>query len=99
MKTMAKIKSENVKFKKDLKKLSTICRIFIENKDHAMALDNENLREENKTLKLENNHLTTGLQKFFRGQYLLSELLMNAVNEMDKHIHISKLLGALEASA
>ena len=49
-----------------------------------MALDVEMLREENKSLKMDKNHLTTGLQKFTRGQYLQSELLMNTVMKVDK---------------
>ena len=42
------------------------------------------LREENKRLKLEKEHLKTGLSKFRRGQYLQSELLMNTMMKMDR---------------
>jgi hypothetical protein len=45
---------------------------------------NESLIEENKKLKLEKEHLKTGLSKFTRGQYLQSELLMNTVMKMDR---------------
>lgn len=37
----------------------------------------DKLREENKKLKLEKDHLTISLQKFARDQYIHSELLMN----------------------
>ena len=52
-----KIKNENEKLKKDLKKLSTTNTIVIENLDHDcdIALENEKLKEENKRLK-EKNH-------------------------------------------
>ena len=50
-----KIKNENEKLKKDLKKLSTTNTIVIENFDHDcdIALENEKLKEENKRLKME----------------------------------------------
>ena len=53
-----KLKNENEKLKKDLKKLSTTNTIVIENlnKDYDMALENEMLKEENKRLKIEKNH-------------------------------------------
>lgn len=65
---MKKIKNENEKLKKYLKNLSTKSSIVIDKKvdDHAMTLDNEKLREENKKLELEKKHPTTGLQKFTR---------------------------------
>jgi hypothetical protein len=50
-----KLKNENEKLKKDLKKASTTNTIVIENldNDHDMALENEILREENKRLNME----------------------------------------------
>jgi hypothetical protein len=42
------------------------------------------LREEIKKLKLEKNHLATGLQKFYKGQCLQNELLMNTSLKNDK---------------
>ena len=53
-----KLKHENEKLKKDLKKLSTTNTIVIENLDHDydIALENEKLKEENKRLKMEKNH-------------------------------------------
>ena len=53
-----KLKNENEKLKKDLKKLSTTNTIVIENLDHDcdIALENEKLKEENKRLKMEKNH-------------------------------------------
>jgi hypothetical protein len=51
---------------KDLEKLST----------------HDELREKNKKLKLEKEHLKTGLSKFTIGQYLQSELLINTVMKM-----------------
>lgn len=59
-----KITNKNEKLNKDLEKLPTEYRIVIEKQscDHAMALDNKMLREENKR-KMEKNHLTpTDLQ-------------------------------------
>ena len=52
-----KLKNENEKLKKDLKKLSTTNTIVIENldKDYDMALENEMLKEK-KRLKVEKNH-------------------------------------------
>ena len=52
-----KLKNENKKLKKDLKKLSTTNTIVIENldKDYDMALENEMLKEENKRLNMEKN--------------------------------------------
>jgi len=51
----AKLKSENEKLKKDLEKASTTNAIVIENLDgdEELALENENLKEENKRLKFE----------------------------------------------
>jgi hypothetical protein len=46
-----------------------------------MAIDSENLREENKKLKRENNNLVIGLTK---GQYLQSELLKYMVMKLDR---------------
>ena len=53
-----KLKNENEKLKKDLKKLSTTNTIVIENLDnnYDIALENEMLKEENKRLKMEKNH-------------------------------------------
>ena len=53
-----KIKNENEKLKKDLKRLSTTNTIVIENLNHDcdIALENEKLKEENKRLKMEKNH-------------------------------------------
>ena len=42
------------------------------------------LKEENKKLKLEKEHLKIGLSKFTRGKHLQSELLMNTVMKMDR---------------
>ncbi|XP_066380935.1 achilleol B synthase-like [Miscanthus floridulus] len=80
-----KLKNENEKLKKNLEKLLTTNTIVIGNleNDHDMALKNEMLREENKRLKLEKEHLKTGLNKFTKGQYLQSELLMNTMMNMD----------------
>jgi hypothetical protein len=49
----AKLKSENEKLKKDLKKATTTNTIMVENlnNDQELALENEMLREENKKLK------------------------------------------------
>jgi hypothetical protein len=44
----------------------------------------DELREENKKIKLEKEHLKTSLSKVTRGQYLQSELLMNTVMKMDR---------------
>jgi len=49
-----------------------------------MALVIEKLKEENKKLKLEKTHLTTGLYKFTKGHNLQSELLMNTMMKSDK---------------
>ena len=46
--------------------------------------NNGALKEENKKLKLEKEHLKIGLSKFTRGKYLQSELLMNTVMKMDR---------------
>lgn len=61
-----KITNKNEKLNKDLEKLPTEYRIVIEKQscDHAMALDNKMLREENKRLMMEKNHLAIDLQKF-----------------------------------
>ncbi|XP_066351162.1 uncharacterized protein [Miscanthus floridulus] len=81
-----KIKNENKKLKKDLEKLSTNKTIVIEKQDgdYDMDLDIEMLREENKRLKIEKTHLTTGLYKFTKGHNLQSELLMNTMMKNDK---------------
>ncbi|XP_066365047.1 nuclear matrix constituent protein 1-like [Miscanthus floridulus] len=79
-----KIKSENEKLKKDLEKQSTYNTIVIESQDGDMALEMEKLKEENKKLKLEKTHLTTGLYKFTKGHNLQSELLMNTMMKSDK---------------
>ena len=49
-----------------------------------MEKNHDELREENKKLKLEKEHLKTSLSKFTRGQYLQSELLVNTVMKMDR---------------
>ena len=49
-----------------------------------MEKNHDKLKEENKKLKLEKEHLKTGLSKFTRGQYLQSELLMNTMMKMDR---------------
>ena len=53
-----KIKNENEKLKKDLKKLSTTNTIVVENLDHDsdLPLENEMIKEENKILKKEKKH-------------------------------------------
>jgi hypothetical protein len=48
------------------------------------ATTNESLREENKKLKQEKEHLKVGLSKFTRGQSLQSELLMNTVMKTNR---------------
>ena len=70
-----KVKNENENLKKDLEKLSTTNTIVIENLDnnHDMALENQMLKEENKKLKMEKEHLKVGLSKFARGKHLQSE--------------------------
>lgn len=81
-----KIKNENEKLKKDLENLTTTNTIVIESEDgdNKLAIANEMLREEVKKLRKEKTHLTTGLQRFTRGQHLQSELLMNTVMKMDR---------------
>ena len=54
------------------------------NKRLMMEKNHDELREENKKLKLEKEDLKTGLSKFTRGQYLQSELLMNTVMKIDR---------------
>jgi len=49
-----------------------------------MGKNHDELREENMKLKLDKEHLKTGLSKFTRGQYLQSELLMNTVMKIDR---------------
>ena len=49
-----------------------------------MEKNHDELKEENKKLKLEKEYLKTGLSKFTRGQYLQSELLMNTMTKMDR---------------
>ena len=46
--------------------------------------NHDELKEENKKLKLKKEHLKTGLSKFTKGQYLQSELLMNTVMKMNR---------------
>ena len=54
--------------------------------DDCVKIKNEieKLKEENKKLKIEKTHLTTGLYKFTKGHNLQSELLMNTVMKNDK---------------
>jgi hypothetical protein len=42
--------------------------------------------------KQEKNHFATGLQKFTKGQYLLSKLLMNTITKLDRNVLAIKLL-------
>ena len=49
-----------------------------------MEKNHDELREENIKLKLEKEHLKTGLSKFTRGQHLQSELPMNTIMKMDR---------------
>ncbi|XP_066323110.1 tropomyosin-1-like [Miscanthus floridulus] len=65
---MLREENKRLKMVKNLERLST----------------HDELREENKKLKLEKEHLKTSLNKFTRGQYLQSELLMNTVIKMDR---------------
>ena len=78
------LKDENEKLKIELEKRSSNNTIVIEtiNDGHDIAL--EKLREENKQLKKEKEHLTTGLHKFTKGHNLQSEIFMNTVMKMDK---------------
>jgi hypothetical protein len=62
--------------------VATRGNVVIEIKVFDKAINNENLRE-NKNLKKENNHFVTEMQKFTKGQYLQSELLMNTVKKLD----------------
>jgi predicted nuclease with TOPRIM domain len=67
-----KLKSENEKFKKDLERKSMENTIVIEttDEDNVKALEIEKLREENKQLKKEKEHLSTSLHKFTKGHNL-----------------------------
>ena len=49
-----------------------------------MEENHDELKEENKKLKLEKEHLKTRLSKFTRGQHLQSKLLMNTIMKMDR---------------
>jgi cell division protein FtsB len=64
-----KLKNENEKLEKDLERKSMENTIVIEtiDEDNVKALEIEKLREENKQLKKENEHLSTGLHKFTKG--------------------------------
>jgi hypothetical protein len=67
--------------KRYLTDATTRGKVAIESNDfnNELAVDNERLRNEVKKLKNENEHLTTSVQKFNKGQYLQNELLMNTV--------------------
>ncbi|XP_066365617.1 E3 ubiquitin-protein ligase BRE1-like [Miscanthus floridulus] len=67
-----KIKNENEKLKLDLAKLTTTKAIVIEahDEDYDMSLEVDKLREENKKLKIEKNHLAIGFEKFTKGHNL-----------------------------
>ena len=54
------------------------------NKRLKKKKNHDELKEENKKLKLEKEYLKTGLSKFTRGQHLQSELLINTIMKMDR---------------
>jgi hypothetical protein len=77
---------KNEKLKKYLTDATTKGKIVIESKDfdNELVHDNERLREEIKNLKLEKDHLATSVEKFYKGQYLQNELLMNTIMKNNK---------------
>jgi hypothetical protein len=73
-----KLKNENEKLKKNLKKASTTNIVVIENldNDHDMTLENEMLKEENKRLKIE-----IGLKKQTTNESLIEKKQETQVGE------------------
>jgi hypothetical protein len=80
------ISLENEKLKKYLKDATTKGSIIIERNglDNEMVHDNERLKRRNQETQARKNHLATGLQKFYKGQCLQNELLMNTSLKNDK---------------